>query len=70
MLPQQTDQGGATRRHGILGGARPIVVGTRLRSRGTRTFYQVRVPAATRTAADQLCTRIRTAGGACIVLPT
>jgi hypothetical protein len=55
---------------GVLGAVRPIVVGTRLRSRGTRTFYQVRIPAATRTAADQLCTRIRTAGGACIVLPS
>jgi hypothetical protein len=55
---------------GVLGAVRPIVVGTRLRSRGTRTFYQVRVPAETRTAADQLCNRIRTAGGACIVLPS
>ena len=55
---------------GILGSVRPIVVGTRLRSRGTRTFYQVRVPATTRTAADQLCSRIRSAGGACIVLPS
>ncbi len=54
----------------VLGAVRPIVVGTRLRSRGTRTFYQVRVPAMTRTAADELCNRIRNAGGACMVVPS
>jgi hypothetical protein len=54
----------------ILGNVRPMVIGTRLRSRGTRTFYRVRVPAATRTAAEGLCNRIRSAGGACIVLPS
>jgi hypothetical protein len=55
---------------GLLGDVRPMVIGTRLRSRGTRTFYRVRVPATTRTAAEQLCTRIRSAGGACVVLPS
>jgi hypothetical protein len=54
----------------LLGDVRPMVIGTRLRSRGTRTFYRVRVPATTRTAAEGLCTRIRSAGGACIVLPS
>jgi hypothetical protein len=54
----------------LLGDVRPMVIGTRLRSRGTRTFYRVRVPATTRQAADQLCTRIRQVGGACIVLPS
>jgi hypothetical protein len=54
----------------LLGNVRPMVIGTRLRSRGTRTFYRVRVPATTRQAADQLCTRIRQVGGACIVLPS
>jgi hypothetical protein len=38
------------------------------RSRGTRPFYQVRVGAETRQAADSLCGSIRRAGGACIVL--
>ncbi|HEX2555686.1 MAG TPA: lytic transglycosylase domain-containing protein [Microvirga sp.] len=55
---------------GLLGDVRPMVIGTRLRSRGTRTFYRVRVPATTRTAAEGLCNRIRSAGGACIVLPS
>ena len=53
---------------GVIGDLRPMVIGTRLRSRGTRAFYRVRLPADSRTAADQLCGRIRSAGGACIVL--
>jgi hypothetical protein len=53
---------------GALGDIRPMVIGTRLRSRGTRTFYRVRVPAETREAADALCRRIRNVGGACAVL--
>ena len=54
----------------LLGEAPPMVIGTRLRSRGTRTFYRVRVPAATRTEANSLCERIRKSGGSCIVLPS
>jgi hypothetical protein len=53
---------------GVLGDIRPMVIGTRLRSRGTRTFYRVRVPAETRQAADTLCAGIRKVGGACVVL--
>jgi hypothetical protein len=49
---------------------RPMIIGTRLRYRGTRTFYRVRAPAETRQAAEQLCRNIRTAGGSCIVLPS
>ena len=45
-----------------------MIIGTRLRSRGTRAFYRVRVPAATRGAANDLCGRIRSIGGSCIVL--
>jgi hypothetical protein len=52
----------------VIGNIRPMILGTRLRSRGTRAFYRVRVPAATREAATQLCDRIRAAGGSCIVL--
>ena len=37
------------------------------RSRGTSSFYQVRIGADTRRKADDLCTRIRRAGGACLV---
>jgi hypothetical protein len=54
----------------LLGEVRPMIIGTRLRSRGTRTFYRVRAPAATRTEANQLCDRIRKSGGSCIVLPS
>jgi hypothetical protein len=54
----------------LLADVRPMVIGTRLRSRGTRAFYRVRVPAPTRAAADALCSRIRSAGGSCLVLPS
>ncbi|WP_423963055.1 transglycosylase SLT domain-containing protein [Bradyrhizobium sp.] len=37
------------------------------RSHGTSTFYQVRIGADTRRRADDLCSRIRSAGGACLV---
>jgi hypothetical protein len=55
---------------GVLGSATPMVLGTRLRHRGTRAFYRVRVGAPTRPEAERLCGRIRTAGGACLVLRT
>ncbi|NBJ10955.1 lytic transglycosylase domain-containing protein [Microvirga arsenatis] len=54
----------------VLKDVRPMIIGTRLRSRGTRTFYRVRAPAETRQAAEQLCRDIRSAGGSCIVLPS
>jgi hypothetical protein len=38
------------------------------RSRGAHSFYQVRIGADTRPEADDLCNRIRKAGGACFVL--
>jgi len=37
------------------------------RSRGTSSFYQVRIGTDTRREADNLCGRIRRAGGACLV---
>lgn len=49
---------------------RPMVIGTRLRSRGTRPFYRVRIGAPDRKGANALCQRLRQAGGACIVLPS
>jgi hypothetical protein len=54
----------------ILGDLRPMIIGTRFRSRGTHAFYRVRVPAATRTAAIDLCNKIHASGGSCIVLRT
>lgn len=52
----------------VIGDSDPSLLGGVNRSRGTRTFYQVRIGADTRAAADDLCSRIRRAGGACLVL--
>ncbi len=52
----------------ILGDVRPMVIGTRLRNRGFRAFYRVRVPAGTRQVATDLCNRIRSVRGSCVVL--
>ena len=54
----------------VLPEVRPMVIGTRLRARGTRAYYRVRVPQPTRAAATQLCDRLRAVGGACVVLKT
>jgi hypothetical protein len=54
----------------LLGETRPMIIGTRLRYRGSRTFYRIRVPAQTRDAANALCGKIRSAGGNCVVLPS
>jgi hypothetical protein len=56
------------RLNAVIGDQDPSLSGSLLRSRGTRTFYQVRIGAETRVAADDLCARIRRAGGACLVL--
>lgn len=55
---------------GVIGEVRPMIIGTRLRNRGTRAFYRIRIPAETRQAADNLCGKIRRVGGACFVLRT
>ena len=58
----------AARFETLLQGRDPAIVAGRNRSRGDRTFYQVRAPAETRAAANALCAGIRRAGGACMVL--
>lgn len=59
----------AHQRHAaILGDVVPMVIGTRMLSRGTRAFYRVRIPAATREAAGEICGKLRKSGGACVVL--
>jgi hypothetical protein len=58
----------AKRYAAVLAGHDPSLLSNVLRSRGTRTFYQVRVGAETRDAANTLCGSIRRAGGACMVL--
>jgi len=52
----------------VLADVQPMVIGSRLRSRGTRAFYRVRAPAQSRAEAQALCSRIQKAGGACVVL--
>ena len=52
----------------VIGDQDPSLLSSVMRSRGTRAFYQVRIGADTRPAADDLCNRIRKAGGACFVL--
>jgi hypothetical protein len=52
----------------VIGDRDPSLLGSIWSSRGTRTFYQVRIGEDTRAAADNLCNRIRRAGGACLVL--
>jgi hypothetical protein len=54
----------------LLGDKQPMILGRVLRSRGTRPFYRVLLPAATRAEADQLCRAILTKGGACVALRT
>jgi hypothetical protein len=61
-------QRAASRQRAIIGNLSPMVIGTRLRSRGTRAFYRVRLPAATRAAANALCQRLQANRGACVVL--
>jgi Transglycosylase SLT domain/SPOR domain len=52
----------------VIGELDPSLLSSVMRSRGSRTFYQVRIGADTRRAADDLCSHIRRAGGACFVL--
>src|SRR5215213_1948948 len=52
----------------VIGDQDPSLLSSFMRTRGTRLFYQVRIGADTRPAADDLCNRIRRAGGACFVL--
>lgn len=52
----------------VIGDRDPSLLSSVMRTRGTRPFYQVRIGADTRGEADDLCNRIRRAGGACFVL--
>jgi len=57
-----------TRQREALAGTDAIILHGRFRSRGTRAFYQVRIGADTRTAAEAICRRLQHAGTACLVL--
>ncbi|HEX3860606.1 MAG TPA: transglycosylase SLT domain-containing protein [Stellaceae bacterium] len=52
----------------VIADMQPMIIGRLLRSRGTRRFYQIRLPAASRGAADALCNRIHAVGGNCVAL--
>jgi hypothetical protein len=52
----------------LLSDVTPMVIGTRIRSRGTHALYRVRIPAPTRQAAGDICAKLHKAGGACVVL--
>ncbi len=58
----------AAKYRAALAGADALILRAPFRSRGTRDFYQVRAGAETRRQADELCTRLRAAGAACLVL--
>jgi hypothetical protein len=52
----------------VLGDIEPFVLATRLRSRGARAFFRVRLPSPTRADAQQICHKLHLLGGSCIVL--
>src|SRR3954470_132064 len=58
----------ARRQTDALAGLDPSIVDTRLLTRGSRPFYQVRIGAPDRAAAYDLCNRIRRNHGACVIL--
>jgi hypothetical protein len=58
----------ATHYAGILAGKDASILSSVFRSRGTGTFYQIRVATDTFEGANNLCADIRHAGGACMVL--
>jgi len=52
----------------VIGDRDPSLLSSVMRTRGFHAFYQVRIGADTRSEANDLCNRIRRAGGACFVL--
>lgn len=52
----------------VIGDTDPSILSSVQRSRGMHAFYQVRIGADTREAANGLCGKIQKAGGACMVL--
>ena len=52
----------------VLENRDPIIIERKFLSRGTQAFYQVRIGMDTRAGADEVCTALRRAGGACLVL--
>jgi hypothetical protein len=55
-------------RHAVLADRAPLIVRQRNLSFGPRAMVNVRLPAPTRDAANDLCRRLREAGAPCVVL--
>lgn len=60
----------AQRYRSALGDLQPMILGRVLRARGTRRFYRILLPAASRADADRACQAILRIGGACIPVRT
>ncbi len=57
------------RRYGrVIGTNRIVLKSSRQKGRGRRVFHRVRVGAKSRAAANKICSRLRAAGGSCVVL--
>ena len=52
----------------IIGKNRIVLNSSRKKSRGRRTFHRVRVGTKSRSKANTICKRLRSAGGSCVVL--
>ncbi len=52
----------------ILGQQEPLLLRSPSPGRGVASFTRVRIGAETRAGADKLCSSLRSAGGACVVL--
>jgi Transglycosylase SLT domain/SPOR domain len=52
----------------VLGDVEPFILATRVRSRGTRPFFRVRLPSPSQGAAQQICHKLHSLGGSCVVL--
>ncbi len=52
----------------VVGSGPPMVVRTVNRSRGRAPMFQIRMPASSRDKANDLCRKLQSAGGACVVL--
>jgi hypothetical protein len=70
VLALATFHRAASRYAAVIGDTKPMIIGRVLRSRGTRPFYQIRLPEPTRDAAQTACRRIQAVGGACIAMPS
>jgi hypothetical protein len=55
------------RHEGILGAYQPVVVDTSLGTNAVAVWHRIRIEANSRAVAESLCSRLRAAGGSCLV---